>query len=273
MSYETILLTRDGDVATLTLNRPASLNAITRRMVRELIAAFAEVDQDESVRALILTGAGKAFCAGFDLKEIMLNPARTVEQRKRLTEHEKRMSRGLWELNKPVVGRVHGPAIGGGLGLAMLCDFVVASDEARFGEPEILFGGGPGITLAWLVNMRKARQLVLLGEILTAEQALELELINQVVPLDELDETVMSLARRLAQLSPVAMTHAKQALRKVYEIRGFWDAYDYSRELFNLARMAPDPDRDEFSRIVETQGIKAAVAWRESRRAARVGDE
>ena len=112
MPYETLILEREQNVATLTLNRPDSLNGITRKMVRELIAAFAEVEQDERVRVLVMTGAGRAFCAGFDLKEIMLNPATTVEQRKRLTENEKLMQRGLWELTKPVIARVHGPAVG-----------------------------------------------------------------------------------------------------------------------------------------------------------------
>ena len=194
MAYETLTIERDQSIATLTLNRPDSLNGITRRMVRELIAAFAEVEQDEGVRVLVMTGAGRAFCAGFDLKEIMLNPATTVEQRKRLTENEKLMQRGLWELTKPVIARVQGPAVGGGLSLAMLADFVIASDEARFGEPEILFGVGPGVGLAWLLNMRKAKELIMLGEIISARQALELELINRVVPMSELDDTVSDLA-------------------------------------------------------------------------------
>jgi len=264
--YETLILEREQNVATLTLNRPDSLNGITRKMVRELIAAFAEVEQDERVRVLVMTGAGRAFCAGFDLKEIMLNPATTVEQRKRLTENEKLMQRGLWELTKPVIARVHGPAVGGGLSLAMLADFVIASEEARFGEPEILFGVGPGVGLAWLLNMRKAKELIMLGEIISARQALELELINRVVPMSELDDTVSDLARRLAKISPIAMTHVKQAFRKVYEVQGYWNAFDYSHELFNLGRMAPDPDRDEFRRRIEADGVKAALAWRESRR-------
>jgi enoyl-CoA hydratase/carnithine racemase len=268
MAYETIVLSRDQRIATLTLNRPESLNAITRQMVRELIAAFDEIEHDDGVRALILTGAGRAFCAGFDLKEIMLNPATTLEQRKRLTENEKLMQRGLWELSKPVISRVHGPAVGGGLSLCLLADFVVASDESRFGEPEILFGGGTAVTLGWHLNQRKAKELIMLGEIFSAQQALELELINRVVPLAELDATVAELAQRLAKLSPIAMTHVKQAFRKIYEVKGFWNAFDYSHELFNLGRMAPDPDREEFRRRVETEGIKSALAWRESRRKA-----
>lgn len=266
MSYETITITREGKVATLTLNRPAALNAITRQMVRELIAAYREIELDDEIRVLVITGAGRAYCAGFDMKEIMLNPAKTLEQRKRLTDNERLMLRGLWELTKPVIARVHGPAVGGGLPLALMADFVIASEEARFGEPEILFGVGPGIYLAYLLNQRRAKELILLGEIIDARKALELELINQVVPLAELDATVAALAARLVKISPIAMTHVKQGLRKVYEAQGFIESKEYAYELFNLGRMAPDPNRDEFTRRVQTEGVKAAIEWRESLR-------
>jgi enoyl-CoA hydratase/carnithine racemase len=271
MAYETITISQERSIATLTLNRPASLNAITRQMVRELIAAFDAIEHDESVRALILTGAGRAFSAGFDLNEIMLNPASTLEQRKRLTENEKLMQRGLWELSKPVVARVHGAAVGGGLHLCLLADFVVASDSSRFGEPEILFGGGTAVALAWHLGYRKAKEMLMLGEIIGAQQALEYQLINRVVPLAELDQSVAELAARLAKLSPLAISQQKQSFRKAYEVQGYWDSFDYSHELFNLGRMAPDPAREEFRRRVETEGIKAALAWREAQR--RAADE
>ncbi len=214
MPYTTLNLQCEGDIATLTLDRPEKRNAISPEMIRELGAALDEA-QSSRARAVILTGAGKAFCAGMDLnylKEFSTqSPQQVVEDARRIAG----MFRRLWSFPKPLVAAVNGAAIAGGTGLATLCDFTLAAPEATFGYTEVRIGFLPAIVSSFLVRQvgeKRARDLLLSGRLIDAAEAREMGLVNEVVPLKKLLERARELASELAALSPTALAQTKQLL-------------------------------------------------------------
>ncbi|MBB3663529.1 MULTISPECIES: enoyl-CoA hydratase/isomerase family protein [Prauserella salsuginis group] len=200
----------DG-VAVVRLNRPERLNAVTAELVDDLLTALDALTVRTDVRAVVLTGEGRAFCAGHDLKE----PAPEGDSRPRL-ERLQDVTRRLRGLPQPVVAAVHGYAIGAGAEFALGCDLVVAADDAAFAFPEAGLGlsvtGAASRLLPLLVGPLKAKELMLLGERIDAAAAAELGLVNRVVPRDELDSRVTELASALADKPPRSVTLAKRAL-------------------------------------------------------------
>jgi len=189
LAMETIVLERDGAVATVRLNRPNVLNALNLQMLDELSAAFAQLDADEAVRAIILTGTGpKAFAAGADIAELNALPSpRAAEAQARKGQS---LTRALERMHVPVIAAVNGFALGGGCELAMACDIRIASDNARFGQPEVNLGLLPGYggtqRAARLVGEGMAMYLCLTGEMIDAQEALRVGLVQRVVGFDEL---------------------------------------------------------------------------------------
>jgi enoyl-CoA hydratase len=213
-SYETLLLERRGRVALLTINRPDKLNALNIRTRAEGAAALEELRDDAEVRVVVVTGAGdKSFVAGADIGEFA---GRTA-----LTQRDVMTGRSLFTavdtFPKPVIAMINGFCLGGGCELAMSCDLRVASERARFGQPEInlgiIPGGGGTQRLARLVGESKAMELILTGEMIDAQTALALGLVNRVVPHEELEAKTMELANLVAAKSPVALRMAKEAVK------------------------------------------------------------
>lgn len=200
--YETIVVSVSEHVCTITLNVPARKNSIGPGMVNELLWAFDDAKDDPDVRVIVLTGAGAAFSAGGDLKQ-MSNGA-SLEPKGDYSDLLLRFT----ELGKPTVARVNGVAMGGGLGLVASCDFAIAAESAVFGTPEIKRGLFPMMIMAVLqrvVSKRRLLEMMLLGESISARQAEEIELVNRAVPDDRLDDEVDELTRKLAAQSPTAM--------------------------------------------------------------------
>ena len=216
MSYQTLQLTYDSGVATLTLNRPDKRNAISYELIAELLEALEEVKQSPA-RVLIVTGAGKAFCSGMDLENLKSMIGRTPEQSLKDTRTMASLFRGLYEFPKPTIAAVNGPAIAGGTGLALLCDFTLAVPDAKFGYTEVRIGFVPAIVATFLlrqVGEKVARDLLLTGRIFDAEEALRLGLITQIVPPDNLMERARQLAAQLDGIqSAVAGLHETPAQR------------------------------------------------------------
>ncbi|MBV8369638.1 MAG: enoyl-CoA hydratase/isomerase family protein [Candidatus Eremiobacteraeota bacterium] len=213
---ETILIDGEGGpVATITLNRPASLNALNVRMLDELSDAFARLGRDENVRALILTGAGtKAFAAGADIGELNALPsARAAEAQARTGQA---LTTLIERLRVPVIAAVNGFALGGGCELAMACDIRVASENAKFGQPEVNLGILPGYggtqRLTRLVGEGTAMYLCLTGEMIDAQEALRVGLVQKVVPLDSLLGEAQRIAGLIADKAPLAVAAAKRAI-------------------------------------------------------------
>jgi enoyl-CoA hydratase len=213
-SYETLLVERRERVAVITINRPQKLNALNIQTRAEGAAALEELREDESVRVVVITGAGeKAFVAGADISEFEGRTA--VSQRDVMTARS--LFTAVDTFPKPVIAMINGFCLGGGCELALSCDIRVASETARFGQPEInlgiIPGGGGTQRLTRLVGEGKAMELILTGDMIDAQYAYNLGLVNLVVPAADLEAKTLELAGRIAEKSPVALRMAKEAVK------------------------------------------------------------
>ena len=214
---QTILVERDGSVATVTLNRPEVLNALNLTMLDELSAAFAELGADDALRAVILTGAGaKAFAAGADIRELNALPdalAGEAQARK-----GQALTRALERLRVPVIAAVNGFALGGGCELALACDIRIASENAKFGQPEVNLGILPGYggtqRTTRLLGEGEAMYMCLTGEMIGAQDALRIGLVQKVVPLDSLLAEAQRIAALIAAKAPLAIAATKRAVNE-----------------------------------------------------------
>jgi len=261
------LLTEDrGPVRVLTLNRPGKLNALDHPTVVALGEAIRAAEVDESVRVVVLTGAGRAFSAGYDLTEEAGADLPSVAAWRQALAEDVAMTMTVWSCSKPTVAAVRGHCIAGGLELAIACDLVVAAEDARFGEPEIRYGSGPvTLLLPHTVGPKAASWLLFTGDLVDARTALAMGLVNQVVPGGELDAAVEALARKLAVVPPAVMAPTKLALRRAVQAMGLLEAGEANLELSAELNAADTPEQREFDRVVREQGLKAALAWRDER--------
>jgi enoyl-CoA hydratase len=213
-SYETILLERRGRVAIVTINRPEKRNALNIQTRAEGAAVLDELRADDSVRVVILTGAGdKAFIAGADIAEFAERTA--IDQREVMLERS--LFNAIDTFPKPIIAMVNGYCLGGGCEVALACDIRIASEKASFGQPEInlgiIPGGGGTQRLTRLIGEGKSMELILTGEIIDAQSAFAIGLVNHVVPADQLETKTMEIANRIAEKSPIALRLAKEAIR------------------------------------------------------------
>lgn len=232
MAYEFVISERDGPVGTVTINRPKQLNALSAAVLTELATALETHDADDQVRAIILTGGTDVFAAGADLKEFASRSVVDMVTSNRVTLFDR--VRGI---GKPIIAAVSGYALGGGCEVAMLCDMIIASDTAKFGQPEILVGLMPGAggtqRLARTIGKAKAMEMVLTGAPIDAETAERLCLVNRVVPVDQLLDEAKALALKIASKPPLSVKFTKQAVLKAFELP-LSEAVDYERKLFYL---------------------------------------
>jgi len=214
-NYETITAERSGRILTLTLNRPEKYNATNTQMHEELSTIFTDVGRDTESDVVILTGAGKAFCAGGDtvwMQGLIDDPA---HWRKTVTEG-KQIVFGLLDLEKPIIAKVNGAAAGLGATIALYCDVIFASDRAKIGDPHVSVGfvAGDGGSAIWpqLIGFARAKELLMTGDLISAKQAAEIGLINHCVPHDELDSSVQAFAEKLAAGPTRAIQWTKMAV-------------------------------------------------------------
>ena len=212
--YETIRLDRRGAVAVLTINRPDKLNALNNQVHREGVLALEELKRDESVRVLVITGSGeKSFIAGADISEF--EGQTPVTQRDQF--NEKTLFNSLDAFPKPVIAMVNGFCLGGGNELAMACDLRIASESARFAQPEInlgiMCGGGGTQRLTHLIGEGRSMEMVLTGDMIDAETAHRFGLVNHIYPADQLEAETMKLAEKIAEKAPIALQLSKEAVK------------------------------------------------------------
>ncbi|SDE46894.1 enoyl-CoA hydratase [Rhodococcus tukisamuensis] len=214
--FETILLDRRGRVGVITLNRPKALNALNAQLMGEVVAAVEELEQDPEIGAILITGSERAFAAGADIKEMQPKTFADVYAEDLFTQWDR-----LSAARKPIVAAVAGYALGGGCELAMLCDFIIAADTAKFGQPEIKLGVIPGIggsqRLTRAVGKAKAMDLCLTGRNMDAEEAERAGLVARIVPAADLLDEALKAATTIAEMSlPIAMM-AKEAVNRSFE--------------------------------------------------------
>ena len=211
--YETIRIEREESIVWIILNRPHRLNAFNDVLIQELSEALDTAENDPSVRCVVITGEGdRAFSAGADITAF---PKATPVKAEEFARAGQKVFSKIEEMSKPVIAAINGYALGGGLELALACDFRIASEHAELGSPEINLGIIPGWggtqRLVRIVGLRNAKRLVMLGERLKADEALKMGLIDKVVPFEKLREEAKALAQRLAEGPPIAMKYAKHA--------------------------------------------------------------
>ena len=214
MQYQTIQLACDAGVATITLNRPDKRNAISFELIDDLLRALKEVAQSPA-QVLILTGTGKAFCSGMDLENLKALIGRSPEQNREDSQTMVRLFRSLYEFPKVTIAAVNGPAIAGGTGLALLCDFTLAVPDAKFGYTEVRIGFVPAIVSTFLLRQvaeKHARDLLLTGRIIGADEAARMGLVNEVIAPDRLMERAHQLAGLLMESSPLSLRMTKRLL-------------------------------------------------------------
>jgi enoyl-CoA hydratase/carnithine racemase len=206
-------------IATVTLNRPEAMNALTRELYGDLEAAFRDAHRDPEVRCVIVTGEGRAFCSGDDVKQLMLGEQRDTSQQ-RLRDVRPRPTPAavaILECDKPVIAAVNGPAVGWGMELALFCDIRIASDRAKFGELFIKRGLVADVGGLWrlpnIVGQSKAAELLFTGEVIDAAEAERIGLVSRVVPHEELMAATRELASKIAANPPIAMRYMKEGLR------------------------------------------------------------
>ena len=265
MDYKTIKLDVEGTIATLTLNRPEKMNSLDDDLLLEMQQALDKVERDKQVRALIITGEGRAFSAGFDISPREV-PFTTVQDwRDHVTLGNDTWSR-IWRSRLPVIAAVNGFCLGGGCDLSMVCDITIAADAAQFGEPEIQFNSAPPYAIMpWVLGMKKTKELLLTGDRVDANEALRIGLVNRVVPGDQLRSEARKLAHKLSMIPPPAMELNKMGLNRAYEMRGFQSTIDYGAEIFTLVLMSESEESKMFFDVAAEKGLKAAFKWRDAR--------
>lgn len=244
MSWEHVLLDKKDGVATITLNRPEKYNAFAGQMRQEIVEVIDDVAEDREVRVVVITGAGKAFCVGGDVNEFVAGTTEALEAQVSSERHA--MCKAVLTINameKPVIASVNGVAAGGGCNLALSCDMRIASEKARFGQVFVRRGVHPdwgGIYfLPRLVGYAKAAELIFSGEVVGAEEALRIGMVNKLVPHDQLVEATGELAERIAKNAPIPIAFAKRGLQNFNK----WDlpqALDYESYVLDVCRKSED---------------------------------
>ncbi|PZM65778.1 enoyl-CoA hydratase-related protein [Paenibacillus dendritiformis] len=233
-----VTMSSDGAVGVLALNRPDVLNALNRELMQELVAELERMDRDDAVKAIVITGNDQAFAAGADIKEMADESAVSLLLKRQFDVWDR-----IGGIAKPIIAAVSGHVLGGGCELMMSCDLVVASETARFGQPEIRLGVMPGAggtqRMTRAVGLRKAMELLLTGDTMPAEEALRCGLINKVAPVELYLEEALKLARRIAAQPPLAVRLIKQAVRKAQDLP-LAEGLDYERQCFHLLFASED---------------------------------
>jgi len=250
MPYEMILTETRGRVGLITLNRPQALNALNNQLVRELMDALETFDKDDNIGAMVLTGSEKAFAAGADIKEMADKSVKQIKEGDSISAFSR-----ILAIRKPVIAAVSGYALGGGCEVAMSCDMIVASESAKFGQPEITIGVIPGAggtqRLTRAVGKALAMEMILNNRTLSAQEAYQFGLVNRVVPVEHYLDEALKLADEIASRAPLAIRAAKKMIDQAYE-RTLTDAIQAERqEFYNL-----------FATEDQKEGMKAFVEKR-----------
>jgi|SRR6185369_15319024 methylglutaconyl-CoA hydratase len=242
--YSTLLLEFSGEIARITLNRPDKRNAINPQMMCDLQTAFDTIEKSHS-RLVILTGAGKCFCAGMDLDMLATIAKQSAAENQEDSRRIAKLLRRIWSFPRPLIAAVNGAAYAGGCGIATLCDFTLAAPEAKFGYTEVKIGFLPAIVSVFLtrqIGEKRSRDLLLTGRIISAEQAMDYGLVTEVVPAESLLDRANALADELMAASPSSLTRAKHLLTSS-AAAGI--DHDLERAILENARIRCTPDFKE----------------------------
>jgi enoyl-CoA hydratase len=254
MAYETIVTETRGRVGLVTLNRPEALNALSKTLIEELGRALDGFEADDGIGAMVITGSDKAFAAGADIKEMQAKTWPATYREDFVTDGWERIA----QCRKPVLAAVAGFALGGGCEIAMMCDIIIAADNAKFGQPEITIGVTPGAggsqRLTRAIGKSKAMEMCLTGRMMAADEAERCGLVSRVVPVADLVAEVVKTAARIAEMSPVVTLMIKEAVNRVFET-SLSEGIRFERRLFQAT----------FGTLDQKEGMAAFVDKRNPR--------
>ena len=250
MEYENLLLKKAGNICILTINRPKALNALNSRVLEELSDAVDQIEKDKDIYVVIITGEGKAFVAGADILEMK---DMTSEAARKFAKQGLEVFRKIELMEKVVIAAVNGFALGGGCELAMCCDIRIASEKAKFGQPEVGLGITPGFAgtqrLSRLVGIAKAKELIFTGDMIDANEAEKIGLVNKVTKHEELMNTAVELARKIASKGQIAVRYSKVAINRGVET-DIETGMEIERNLFSLC-FATDDQKEGMTAFIE----------------------
>lgn len=266
MTDDVVLYETDGPVGYITFNRPDKLNAVNTELRLGAMDTFARADVDDTTHVVVLRGAGRAFCTGYDISSEAKGDQswKTDPLIWRDYLHEcLKFEMAPLEMKKPVIASVRGYAVGGGCELAMFCDLTICADDAKFGEPEIRFSNaGPAMIMPFVVGHKRARELLYFGDFIDAQTALECNMVNRVVPADDLDAETKRYADRLALVDKEALAGTKHALRRGMDAAGIRTALTSGVDILAPMYAATTQSGTKFAEIVKQSGLGAALKWR-----------
>ena len=254
MAYEHILVEIRGPVGLIKLNQPKAMNALCADLAREIAEAVDAYEKNDAIGALVVTGSEKAFCAGADIKEMQSQTYMDVYKEDFITVNWERLS----QCRKPVIAAVAGYALGGGCEFAMMCDFILAADNAKFGQPEILIGTIPGAggtqRLPRFVGKAKAMEMALTGRMMDAEEAERSGLVSRIVPVDELVDEAIATATKIANLSQPIVMLAKESVNRAYETT-LAEGIHFERRIFH-STFSTEDQKEGMSAFTEKRPAK-----------------
>lgn len=267
--YRSLVFEKRNGIGYLTLNRPTKLNALSPELMAELGQVLDAIEDDPEVKVVILTGAGRAFSAGFDIgvpegaPELYDQAADAWRSslKKNITIFLK-----IWHSAKAYIAAINGYALAGACELAQLCDIKIASEQATLGEPEIRFGTGPPVLITpFSVGLAKAKELLLTGETLSAQEAERLGMINKVVAHEQLIPECEKMARTLINIAQVGVKYNKIAINRAFENMGFLNSIEQNLDLVTLFDTTRTEEQETFNQIRKDKGLRAALDWRDER--------
>jgi enoyl-CoA hydratase len=255
MSYKTILIEANAGICLITMNTPKTLNALSGEVIRELTDVIEKIENDKNIRVVIITGSGKAFVAGADIKYMS---SLSAEQARVFARDTTAVYQKIADSKKIFIAAINGFALGGGCEFALACDLRIASEYAKFGLPEvglgILPGGGGTQRLSRFVGIQKAKEMILTGDPIKASEALEIGLVCRVTHADELIDCTYYLAQRILKNSPLAIKYAKECIKQSQEL-GLQSGIEYENAMFGLCFATPD-QKEGMAAFIEKREVK-----------------
>lgn len=265
--FQGIELDVDGGVGHLVLSRPERLNALDGDTLREINEAMDRLEADSQIRVIVVSGDGRAFSSGFDLKAQMEQRPEGAKVWREVLDLDFGTTMRFWNSPKPTIAAVHGACLAGAFELAMSCDITIATSDATFGEPELKFGAGiVTMLLPWMTSPKHAKRIILSADDrIPAHDALAMGLVSRVVEPGQHVKTALRTARGIALMDPVLVAETKKALNRTYEIQGMQTALRMSLDIDHMVESHGSPDKRAFMDIARDKGMREAIAWRDAR--------
>ena len=256
----------DG-VGHIELYRPERLNALSKEMLLEIGNAMDSFELDDDVKVIVLSGSGKGFSSGFDLKDQMQRNPKGPKIWKEILDLDFTTTMRFWHSPKPTIAAVHGPCVAGAFEMALACDITIASEDAVFGEPELRFGAGiVTMLLPWVASPKHAKRIILSGQDkIAATLAMQMGLVSEVVLVGEHLNQAMRIARNIAKMDPDLVQQTKKAIQRTYQVQGLEVALAAALDIDHNIESHGSPDKVRFMDIARADGLKAALKWRAER--------